>query len=156
MTTKNPHNRFFQKIKGFLNHLPYFIGNTAVNEFKNNFKTESFFGKKWQARSSKYNRNKGRGVLTDTGNLRQSIQVLNHSSKQVVVGTHDNIPYAKIHNEGGILYIPPHKRVSSKNKRFNVKGYSYKLPKRQFMGDHPILRTQIKKEITNKLKTLFK
>lgn len=54
----------------------------------------------------------GGAVLTQTGNLRDSLQVLNRSALRIVFGTHS--PYAQVHNEGGTIRVP----VTEKSRRF--------------------------------------
>lgn len=98
------------------------------DEFDSNFEQGSFFGKTWpQKRSGEPSH------LIKSGKLRRSLRSV--ITKNSVKWTSSEV-YAAIHNEGGIQYVKPHHRRGANNKRYQVKGYSYKAKKRQFIGDH--------------------
>ena len=130
-----------------------------TDHFDKNFSRGGFFGKKWKPRKD--------GVAThlnNTGTLRRSIRsrVSGHSLTFT-----SSTPYSAIHNEGGIIYVRPHHRhfwckVDGKRKkvRKQVKGYNYKMPKRQFLGEYPGLDKTIdraaKRNIEAELKRMAK
>lgn len=125
------------------------VGATAVN-----FSKERFVRKNWVDRSpetwKKTNKNKG-STLVASGQLKRSIRLISINGNRIVIGT--DIPYAKIHNEGGtitkIAQIKSHYRISMKGKRSMVKSHSRKMntkiEKRQFIGVSAILERRIEK-----------
>lgn len=74
-----------------------------------------------------------------TGDLRDSIDYKITPTGVVVFS---DLPYARIHNEGGYA------------RRFGKK--PFRMPKRQFMGDSPKLRQKIKRELTRGLNRALK
>lgn len=116
------------------------IGNEAKNFFVASFRKQGFENRSvehWKPRKKEDNR-KGRAILVDSGDLRRSIvrEPVNKSQLQVKIST--DLPYAKIHNEGGTM----------KN--------GGKMPKRQFMGDSYKLNELCKKIIISQLDKIFK
>lgn len=77
------------------------IRTEALEEFDRNFEREAFFNQKWARR--KFNDDKSRGLLIRTGNLRRSITGRVTDRDSVVIETTE--PYARIHNEGGIITV---------------------------------------------------
>jgi phage gpG-like protein len=127
-----------QKLGQFINDdAPEYTANIAVEKFKENFDKEGFFGAQWQevqrrkpetkaykAVAKKHPADTQRKILTGrTGNLRNSI---NYRTEPGVAIIYSDTPYGAYHNDG-----------------------TGKLPKRQFIGDHP----QLDKDIMDKLKT---
>jgi phage gpG-like protein len=91
------------------------IGELIVSEALQNFKDEAFEGQKWKPRkdgSSAGERTRRRNLLVQSGKLRRSIRVVKVSKNSVTVGS--DVPYAKIHNEGGVT----HPKISPKMRRF--------------------------------------
>lgn len=116
------------------------IGNEAKNFFVASFRKQGFENRSvehWKPRKKEDNR-KGRAILVDSGDLRRSIvrEPVNKSQLQVKIST--DLPYAKVHNEGGTM----------KN--------GGKMPKRQFMGDSYKLNELCKKIIVSQLDKIFK
>jgi phage gpG-like protein len=171
------------------------IGNTAKNFFVENFRKQGFDDKpveKWEARKKKTYRTKSgkvvddttRAILVKTGDLRRSIiRVPNRSALNVKIQT--DLPYAKIHNDGGtinregfkgLMYyreVATNLATRKTQKRFarttgmksrrathameiNVGAYTINMPKRQFMGDSYNLNEQVKKVIVKRLDKIFK
>ena len=107
------------------------------DEFDRNFQRKAFFTRKWPPR--KHINRKGTLLLV-TGKLRRSIRCTVGNDS---VTWETSEPYAAVHNYGGIVYVKPHHRTIHRNGkaiRQQVKGYSYKMPRRQFLGDHPEVR----------------
>ncbi|MEH0007573.1 MAG: phage virion morphogenesis protein, partial [Flavobacteriales bacterium] len=98
----------------------------------------------------------GAAILIKSGNLRDSLQVLERTPSRLTFGS--NVPYSEIHNQGGTLSIP----VTDKARRFFW--YQYKrtgaehwkwmaltkkerftihMPKRQFIGHSQTLMTAL-------------
>lgn len=139
----------------------------ATELFDRNFEQQGFFGDKWKQR--KNNSDPGRGILIGrgSGRLRKGIRATkiegdrgNNGStmKTSIVWTFD-VPYAKIHNEGGTIKATQNVRPFSrtvKGKVQKVKSFSrkvnIKIPQRQFIGDHPQLRAAIETIVDRNVK----
>ena len=78
------------------------------DEFDQNFERQGFFSEKWARRKSPV-RNEGRAILTNTGQLRRSIQ---SRTTENSITFYSDLPYAEIHNEGGEI------KVTERMKRF--------------------------------------
>ena len=107
--------------------LPKILANEAVGQFYQNFLDEGFFGTGWKEVKRRQGKTKGaaasRKILTDTGNLGNSLQEPKNASetfdyKAVVFS---DVPYAEAHNEG----------TTRAGRNHNVT-----IPKRQFIGEH--------------------
>ena len=118
------------------------------DEFDRNFQRKAFFSRLWPPR--KHINRKGT-LLVVSGKLRRSIRC-RVDADSVVWETSEK--YAAIHNYGGIIYVKPHHRTIHRNGkaiRQQVKGYSYKMPRRQFLGDHPEVRRRAEAVIQRNL-----
>lgn len=129
--------------------VPNAIALVAVNHFKDNFAKQGFDGKKWEEVKRRYKRSKGadstRAILSGrTGRLKGSIHKVYADFRKVVIGS--DVPYAKIHNEGGVI---------RRNGR-RVGSYSIKIPQRQFMWDSKLLNKKIISILDAELKKVFK
>lgn len=127
------------------------------DEFDRNFQRKAFFTRKWPPR--KHINRKGTLLLV-TGKLRRSIRCTVGNDS---VTWETSEPYAAIHNYGGIVYVKPHHRTIHRNGkaiRQQVKGYSYKMPRRQFIGDHPevrkVARQIIEKNVKESMESILK
>lgn len=123
--------------------LPRKLGNIAVRMFKENFLTESFFGRKWKEVQRRVKGAKGaagrRRILTGpTGNLGRSIQATPHRGSVTV---HSDLPYAEAHNEGTATA---------------GRGHSTTIPRRQFMGEDRRLTEALEKKITEEINKALK
>ena len=114
--------------------LPQIIANDTQNAFVDNFKKQGFFGKPWQlpqrrikgSASWKYPKTRGlsrrtKPTLTMTGRLRGAVATSKRTVKfdNITLAVYSrDIPYANVHNESG----------------------GNNIPKRQFMGDSPVLQ----------------
>lgn len=72
-----------------------------ADEFDRNFEREAFFSEKWARR--RYNDDETRGLLVGTGALRRSIRAEAAGQEKVVFSS--DVPYARIHNEGGTITV---------------------------------------------------
>ena len=136
--------------------VPLKVGNKVAELFKKNFRTESFFGKKWKqvqrripgtkpykAADYKINGEKHPSwrkspILTISGDLGRSI------SYEVEKGTaivYSDLKYSSAHNDGTT--------TAGRN-------HSTTIPQRQFIGDHEEVDKVVKATITKKLNDLFK
>lgn len=130
------------------------------DEFDRNFERKAFFNTSWKSAV----RNTIGSLLVRSGALRSSIQ-----SK--IVGTSSirwtsSLPYADIHNRGGTIIVTPKMKgffwyrfrlaTGGNNKNMNPEALFWKamalkpvgstitIPKRQFIGDHPIVDQNIR------------
>lgn len=71
------------------------------DEFDRNFERQAFFSEAWARRKSPI-RNEGRAILTDTGQLRRSIQ---SRTTENSITFYTDLPYAEIHNDGGEIKV---------------------------------------------------
>lgn len=153
-----------EKARDAVKKLPKKTGVFIIEEAQNNFEKQSFYGEKWKGRKKKTNTKK---LLQGVGNLRGSFRAVPNGNKIVILS---NVPYAKIHNEGGIIDHPGGtayfkdkgklRFVSNRNARNKnykrTKKHPIPIPKRQFIGDHPQFRKNLNIFIANELKTAFK
>jgi Phage virion morphogenesis family. len=141
--------------------IPRKVAKAAVRAFKDNFRNEGFFGEKWeevQRRKTKTVKYKtktgkvktktvkiGKGAAGRRKILTGSTADLGKSIKSKVEGTtitvYSDLPYSAAHNEG------------TNNAG---RGHKTKIPKRQFIGDHPELQKIIQNEIEQNLNDIFK
>lgn len=148
--------------------LPRKAGAMIVEFFKESFRQQGWWDRnkeKWAARKSRKRQNKGRAILVKSGRLRRSIRVIQVVQSKVIVGT--DVPYARIHNEGGEYSstdnVSSHTRkahgrkgyttrAGRKVKRGTVREHTVKahsrtrkvsMPKRQFMGSSAALEKRL-------------
>ncbi len=162
------------------------IGNTAKNFFVENFRKQGFDDKtveKWKARKKKTYRTKSgkvvddttRAILVKTGDLRRSIiRVPNRSALNVKIQT--DLPYAKIHNEGGIINkgeqtgkilsfnkkgrftkqkTEKQRARTSYQQKTTIGAHTIKIPPRPFIGDSYNLNEKVKAVIVKRLDKVF-
>lgn len=141
-----------------------FIQDVAVElngEFDRNFERKAFFDEAWPAEKFKNARG---SQLTRTGTLRASI---NQTVINDVIKWQSSLPYASIHNTGGEITVTPNMKkffwamfyknggkqlkedeLSTEAKQWKFLalmkvGAKIKIPKRQFIGDHPQVHESI-------------
>lgn len=139
-----------QKFRNATARLPLVIGNEAVNFTLDNFRMQGFMGnsfQRWVSRKQgwkKDNRSK-RAILIDKGRLRRSIRITSLSRNHVAIGT--DVVYARAHNEGlrlGVIQtVKGFTRRNGQAVKAHTRKIDQRIPKRQFMGDSPYLRTRI-------------
>lgn len=105
------------------------IGTVVLKSTNENFSKEGFDGTKWKARKY-FKYEDGHPILNKTGELKNSIKVLNISSNEVTVGT--NKEYGWVHNDG-----------------------TNEIPQRQFIGDDDKQERAIINLIEDELNNLF-
>lgn len=151
-------NKAITALQKQINTLPIVIGDYVVDEFKNNFERKAFFNAVWKA-----------SILPDTmnksGNLKSSIKLKTASMGEIKIES--DTPYSRIHNEGGkikktekmikFFWAMYKKEKHEFWKRLAISKNQYiEIPQRQFMGDHPMLRNGIEKEIIKHIQKAFK
>ena len=141
--------------------LPKEVGAIAVNFSKERFVKQSWLDetkKNWkprkcQRRSQHGKRTKNQTLLVQTGRLKRSIRVISADETRIVIGS--NVPYARIHNEGGKI----NKRVSvrahtrtRKGRKETVRSHNRQMnttiPSRRFLGVSYTLTKRIQNLIT--------
>jgi phage gpG-like protein len=143
-------------INDLLNDIFLEVKSEVEESIDNNFRSESFFGAKWPLAVHK---KVGQGLLVDTARLRRSI-TLSVNTEGTRISS--DVPYADIHNSGGVIPVTPGFRrmawakfkesqkadpqgvgdVFFKNLALTKKT-SITIPQRQFVGDHPKLDEEI-------------
>lgn len=144
-----------------LTRMPRLIGTEAVNFSKKRFREQSWVdhgSDPWKKRKPGAVRNKGRGLLVDSGKLRNSIRITKSGRNFVTIGS--SVPYAEIHNKGGVINIPVTDRMRkwgwamfAKTNDSKFKGLALtkktmlhvRMPKRKFMGQSAVLRQKTKR-----------
>lgn len=154
------------------------IGQIAVTEFTLNFRKQGFNGEAWKPKKKP----NGKNILIGRGTLRRSITVTKKTIDTVTIGS--NVPYAYIHNYGGVINKKASTRVLNfrnrdmdwdrKNKKYktgtrfskskkahysqkvSIGSYSINMPQRKFMGDMPSLTKKITAFIKRKFENIDK
>lgn len=147
--------RFFKKHQAFFDQkAPAIIAKTAVESFKGNFTTKSFDGKPWQPLSKSYKPKKG-SMMVRSSLLVNSIRESVVSPQRVVISAgNSKVPYARIHNQGGVINQAARSETFKRNRSplkggkgggkfrkgttpgqgLTFKARTITIPKRQFMG----------------------
>jgi len=150
----------------FLEKLPNYIAVIWENDTMQNFENQSFDGQKWAGRKQQSSKN--RALLVQTGSLKQSLTFETSSNK---VTAFSDLPYAKIHNEGGIIeQTPTFKQrmyfshlsgiassTAEKNKWAKMslaKKLVIPIPKRQFLGFSKSFESSLQDFLNQKLNEL--
>lgn len=166
------------EIKKIIHTLPLKVANTAYNAFLDNFKTESFFGRKWQKRSGWDTRPSNDTLLRRTPPVLYRSLMRKASGNNAIVwvdGMADE--YGYIHNTGGTITIPPNPASighfwkmfyaapsgveKSRWKAMALamksgKSLRVKIPQRQFIGNHNKLMQLIHKKIESEISKINK
>src|SRR5690606_11072945 len=154
------HNTNIQKLSYMQPNkiIELFIQDVAVeltDEFDRNFERKAFFDEAWPAEKMKNSRG---SQMARTGTLRASI---NETVLDSIITWQSSLPYASIHNTGGEITVTANMKkffwaMFYKNggkgakeseltaeakqwRRLALKkvGDTLKMPKRQFIGEHP-------------------
>lgn len=171
------YQKIFDRINSAVKALPARVAVVAVN-----FSKERFVKKNWIDRyvdawkPARRKKRKG-SLLVASGRLKRSIRKISVTPTQVVIGT--NVPYARIHNEGGEIsgtervksfrrkahkrkaHTRDGKRIKAQTvKAYRVKPFSRKykrkFEKRQFIGASMELDYRISTLIKNELNKAVK
>lgn len=100
-------NELEKRLKKALNAMPTVIGQAVVTHFQENITKRQGLPnggslQRFKGRAFENNRNHGKGILNDTGNLVDSIKIISRNSNSVNVGIRaSEIPYAELHQQGG-------------------------------------------------------
>jgi len=155
----------------------------ALNHSVENFAKQGFDDvgvRKWKERKNDNEKGKTRAILVKSGRLRRSIKKRRTSKFSGVLSS--NLPYANVHNEGGIIDVKAHKRTATRTvrirgnsgfvngkftkgrskkmtlqgERHNVSGHAYKMPKRQFVGNSRNMVKKIEARLKQKIDNIFR
>ncbi len=153
-------NRLNQVSKA-VERLPPRLAVVAVN-----FSKERFVQKNWVDRgrvSWKKRQRKDKGsLMVRTGRLKRSIRKLSVNRNTIIIGT--DVPYARIHNDGGSIKknvrVREHSRRTRGGKEATVTSHKRKmnltLPPRQFIGESAVLMRRLERQIERDLKNALK
>lgn len=165
-----------QEFNDLMRQMPTIVGKQAENFYKESFRRQGFLDvgvSKWPARKFPRKRDQGKkkegAILVASGDLRRSVKIRAKGTNYVRVGS--DLPYAQIHNEGGIIIgnanIRKHTREQKKawgRMRRNptpvtVRAHTRKvrttIDKRQFMGESVMLTRQLNATINLRLRRIF-
>lgn len=169
----------------FRNELTTIVGVTAVNTFKQSFIRQGFIKdrivEKWKKRKvPEGKKDSTRNILVMSGRLKRAIRIAFKNYNEVAVG--NDVPYAKIHNEGGTINktvnVKAHRRRDFRNdiysvktkkrtkkSNFNYQMYQYvsahqrrmntKIAQRQFMGNSKFLHDRLEAIFNDRLKKIL-
>lgn len=149
-------------------------GTIAQNHFIMSFRNQGFTDEviaKWKARKKP---DAGRAILVKSGALRRSIKMKKVGLFKIVMSS--NIPYAQIHNDGGIIKKGKGKvrmnwnedgklqrqrtaRQRAKTAYYTVHKYgkhTITMPKRQFIGNSSMLNKKIIANFQSQIDKVFK
>lgn len=154
-------DRFFRKFGQYFDStVPAYISNTAREYYRNSFSRKAFDGKPWPAVSKTYRPKRG-SLMVRTSKLMNSIKEAERSPDKVVIAAgNSKVPYARIHNEGGVIkrgarsetFIRTRNKKTGKfskiRNRQSGQGFSFRkssvtIPQRQYMGYAKELNLQI-------------
>ena len=165
---ERPINNMLAAIERAKPYLLRQIGAQAVLFTLNNFRLQKFNAPgetSWQKRAKTDKGRPGRNILVDSGHLQNSIHDEYHGDTvRIATG---NIPYAKIHNEGGDIRHPSRQAILSFKgaegsfklaktqtesqqrkittlRRGTIGAHVTHMPRRHFLGPSPVLDEQIK------------
>ena len=160
-------NAFFKKHKAFFDQdAPRIIARTATEYYKQRFREKSWDGKPWPALSKNYKPKRG-SMMVRTSKLMNSIQESTVTPGKVVISAgNSKVPYARIHNEGGVIKRAARSEVFNRNRnkkgRFRKgtkagKGFTFRagtinMPKRQYMG----FTQELNERVIKRFKELYK
>ena len=167
MATKHNFKQIIRRYERLKRSLAKTIGNEAVNFAKDSFKKQGFEESpgrvnKWKKRKPGAPRNKGRNILSDTGQGKRSIRRGLTTRTQVRIVT--DTPYMKAHNEGarirGRARVKAHRRRTASGRRVPVKSHhrqvDFWLPRRRFIGPSGELNRRINRRIRRGLIKVFR
>jgi phage gpG-like protein len=157
-------NLWFDQFDRKFSAFPTIIAETAVEHFQERFTQENWEGVGWQKRKDK----EPHRLLMKSRNLFRSIHPSEVTPQLVRIRAGSpQVPYAQIHNEGGVIqkkarkenFVRNRYKKGPKSKAFggmglfkkgttpgeglSFKAHSVTIPKRQFMGPSSMLNTRI-------------
>lgn len=150
------------------------MGNTALNWYQKSWYLQGFQGEGFEPWPKRKRRDAGRAILVKTGRLKRSLRKVGEGAYSVSIFT--NVPYARIHNEGGAINKKASTSILSFNKagkftrqrtqrqrdrtsyqhKASIGAHSIQMPKRQFVGYSGRLNRELIRLFDNRIKSIFK
>jgi len=172
------HKKILKQIEAFkpqLNKIVDAAGVIAANHFTKSFRDGGFTDESletWKPRK-RAERGKSRAILVKSGRLRRSLRSKRFGVLSVKIMT--DVPYARIHNDGGIINKGASESILNFNKKgrfqrqrterqraktsyaqkVSISAHTIKMPKRQFIGYSGKLNRSIIAFIDKKIKAQF-
>jgi phage gpG-like protein len=163
------------KVQAIVKQFANMAGGKTLRFIDGNFAAQGWQGKgfqPWKKRKRINKKNAGKNILSNIGTLRRGFNYGEVAPGEVKV--YNNVPYAKIHNEGGVIHQSARSETFQRNryKRGNKtgafkkgvqpmkQGFTFKertitIPKRQFapinFDDSPVLIKSIEREIIKQI-----
>lgn len=168
-------DQVIKKLEQAKSSLPKVLANDTKKFFLASWQKQGWDNggvKAWSPR--KYNKNKrsaGRAILVKSGALRRAVNASLKSATFDSIKFSVDLPYAQIHNEGGVInkgssikviHFSKKGKFSKNNKRanyaqkVNIGSHDINMPKRQYMGDSASLRRIQKEKIQKSIDKIFK
>lgn len=145
-----------------------------------NFAAQGYQGTtfmRWASRKANTKKNQGRALLVQSGRLKRGWRGFNSAPGEVTIA--NDVPYAEIHNNGGIInksarsetflrnrYLKGTNKgkfkrgVTTATKGFTYKEHTIKMPRRQMMptndSDSPVLRAAIERDLLQEIQLFEK
>lgn len=157
-----------------MRRLPPLLGAEAVRHTKENFRRGGFMDATLQPWEQRKVPDAGRGILIGkgSGHLFRDVRILSRTSNMVTVGT--TLPYAKIHNDGGVIAHPGGTafyktkdgklawvsnqvaaRLANAGRRLpRTKPHAIRIPQRKFLGQSISLNKKLHDIVARELKRL--
>lgn len=114
-----------------------YIGGVAVRHMQRNFRNQGWTPGTvilpWRPRRGKEKNRRRRNILIKTGALRRSIRILSSGLGMVKIGT--NLPYSKIHNEGGTINTTQSVKAHTRRQHTRMQGGEGKKRRRQVVSE---------------------
>ena len=143
----------FKSQREFFDYQAFLIvSESAVETYKDAFRLKAWDGTPWAALSPGYNPGYGEMMVRDT-NLVNSIRPTVEEPDRVIISAgNSKVPYARIHNEGGVIVKyarsetfnrnrfksgktqGKYKKGTTKGQGFTFKEHTIVMPQRQYMG----------------------
>lgn len=144
-----------------------------VKSFRNQGFTDTTL-EKWKPRKrTERSRSGSRAILVKSGNLRRSVRWRKYGKNAVI--NYSNLPYAKVHNEGGVINKQSRIAILSFNRdgffaktrtkkqragityqqKTTISAHSIRMPKRQFVGYSKVMNGIIVKKINKIIKRVY-
>lgn len=162
--SKNP-KLLFRDVNRFKKDIPRIAGGEALRFFKQAFRDQGWKDMgtdKWKPRKRNTGRRTdNRGILIKSGALKRSVRIVRYTRNAVIISS--ELPYAKIHNEGGKITgtqnVKSHSRRTSRgrsNVRTHTRTVNTKIPRRKFMGQSATLDDIIVNALETRLRQILR
>lgn len=157
-----------------IRRLPPLLGAEAVRHTKENFRTGGFVdttSQPWPKRKNDPDPGRGTLIGKGSGHLFRDVRILGRSNNSVTVGT--TLPYAKIHNDGGVIAHPGgtaffmkkgkiayvSNRVAANlatagRKLPRTKAHSIRIPQRKFLGQSKVMNSKLHAIVKREMRRL--